>query len=208
MTRLRVEAPNIRLRFVEVPYDLPKWPEDSTIDLAVCGDFHLWPELKHEHLFWNRVVAAVAKDHPLLKRTSVKIEHLQEYPSLHYDTSFGASAGESGPVTGIPSLDWTSQISTSQFTDGVILAVNSQVVARAPATLVERLSELLPLVTIEIAGEETGVDETVFWARIHDQAQEHIWLRELVRDYFASLTQDNASRRLPQPRPTPRGRQR
>jgi len=208
VTRLRVEAPHIRLRFVDVPYDLPKWLEDSSIDLAVCGDFHLWPDLKHEHLFWNRIVAAVARDHPLLKRKSVKIEDLQEYPSIHYDTSFSASGGETGPVTGIPSLDWTSQISTSQFTDGVIIAVNSQVVARAPATLVERLSEFLPLATIEISGEETGVDETMFWARIHDEAQEHVWLRKLVRDCFAALTQETPTKRVPQPKASSRGRHR
>jgi DNA-binding transcriptional LysR family regulator len=206
VTRLRTEAPGIRLRFVDVPYDLPNWLDDSTIDLAVCGDFKLWPELRHEHLFWNRIVAAVAKDHPLLKRSRVTVNDLREFPSLDYDTSFSASARGMKVITGIPSLDWTSQISTSQFTDGVLLAVKSQIVARAPATLVERLSELLPLVAIEPSGEETGVDETMFWAPIHDEAQEHIWLRMLVKECLAPLTQGNApkSKRRSRVKPEPR----
>ena len=192
ISRLRTEAPGIRVRFVDVPYDLPNWLEDSSITLAVCGDFKIWPQLKREHLFWNRIVAAVSKDHPLCERAHVTLEDLREYPSLHYDTSFSASAHGAKVITGIPSLDWTSQISTSQFTDGVLLAVNSQIVARAPASLVERLSEFLPLVTIELSGDEPGVDETLFWAPIHDQAQEHIWLRSVLKECFESLIQGAA----------------
>ena len=52
----------------------------------------------------------------------------------------------------------------------------------APATLVERLSEFLPLVSIELSGEETRIDETMFWAPINDHAQEHIWLRSLMKE--------------------------
>ncbi len=185
IARLHAEAPGIRIRFVDVPHDLPAWLENSSIDLAVCGDFRLWPELKHEHLFWNRVVVAVATDHPLLQRKEVTSKDLQEFPSLHYDTSFSAALRGTTIITGIPSLDETAQISTSQFTDSVLLTVKSQIVARAPATLVERLREILPLAAIEISGEETGVDETMFWAPIHDQSQEHIWLRTLVKQCLA-----------------------
>ncbi len=194
ITRLRTEAPGIRLTFVDVPYDLPKWLEDSTIDLAVCGDFDIWPDLRHEHLFWNRIVAAVASDHPLLKRKRVTSNDLREFPSLHYDTSFSAGMRGTEVVTGVPSLDETAQISTSQFTDAVLLAVKSQIVARAPATLVERLCEFLPLVAIELSGEETGVDETMFWASVHDEAQEHVWLRTLMKECLAPLAQANTPR--------------
>jgi DNA-binding transcriptional LysR family regulator len=193
ITRLQTEAPGIRLRFVDVPYDLPNYLEDSSIDLAVCGDFRLWPDLKHEHLFWNRMVAAVARDHPLVKRARVTSNDLREFPSLHYDTTFTASTQSTDVVTGIPSLDWTSQITTSQFSDGVFLAIKSPIVARAPATLVEHLSEVLPLVAIELSGEETGIDETMFWASIQDEAQEHIWLRTLVKECLAPLTPDTSS---------------
>ncbi len=144
--------------------------------------FRLWPELKHEHLFWNRVVVAVATDHPLLKRKRVTSKDLQEFPTLHYNTSFSAAMRGTKIITGVPSLDEAAQITTSQFTDAVLLAVKSQLVARAPATLVERLCEFLPLASIELSGEETGVDETMFWAPINDHAQEHIWLRTVVKE--------------------------
>jgi DNA-binding transcriptional LysR family regulator len=195
ITRLRTEAPGVRLSFVDVPHDLPNQLEDSSIDLAVCGNFKLWPELRHEHIFWNRMVAAVARDHPLLERARVTSNDLREFPSLHYDTAFTAASKVKNVVTGIPSLDWTWQITTSQFSDGVFLATKSPIVARAPATLVEHLSEFLPLVAIELSGEETGIDETMFWASIHDEAQEHIWLRALVKECLVPPTPVTSSRK-------------
>jgi DNA-binding transcriptional LysR family regulator len=194
--RLHTEAPGIRLRFVDVPHDLPRWMDDSNIDLAVCGDFQLWPDLKREHLFWNRMVAVVAKDHPLRKRPRVTSKDLLEFPSVDYNSGVATSVRGSRVVTGIPSLDWSSQISTGQFTDAVILAISSPIVARAPASLVERMAEFLPIVSIEISGEETGVDETMFWTPVHDEAQEHVWLRTLVKECLTPLTHGNAPRQI------------
>jgi DNA-binding transcriptional LysR family regulator len=193
ITRLHTEAPGIRIRFVDVPYDLPNWLEESSIDLAVCGDFRMWPELRHEHLFRNRIVAAVAKDHPLVKRSRVTSNDLLEFPGLDSDPSFASAARGTRVVTGIPSLDWTSQICTSQFTDAVLLAVRSPIVARAPASLVDWLSESLPLVSVEISGERTEIDETMFWHSIHEEAQEHVWLRTLVKECLAPFMQGNTA---------------
>lgn len=195
VTWLRAEAPGVRIKFVDVPDNLPYWLEESTIDLGVCGDFGIWPGLRHEHLFWNRLVAAVSKDHPLLERARVTSKDLLEFPSLDYDTSF-VSSNKRGTkfVTGIPSLDWTAQICTSQFTDGVFLAVRSPVVARAPASLVEQLSEFLPIAEIEISGEQTGIDEAMFWAPMQDEAREHVWLRTLVKKCIAPLAEQERKR--------------
>jgi len=195
VVRLHAEAPGIRLRFVNVPDDLPMWLRDGGIDLAVCGDFGFWPDLNRERLFRNRMVAAVARDHPLLKRAHVTSNDLLEFPSVGFDSSFDSSARSTKFVTGIPSLDSVSQISTSQFTDAVLLAVRVPVVARAPASLIERLSELLPLVTIELAGEETDVHEAMFWAPITEESPEHVWLRSMIRQCFAPLARSENKRR-------------
>jgi len=189
ITRLSTEAPGIRLKFVDVPHDLTHWLEDSSIDLAVCGDFGLWPELRREHLFRNRMVAAVARSHPLLERKRVTSNDLLEFPSVDFDNS---TTRDNKVITGIPSLDLRSQISTAQFTDAVFLAVRSPIVAKVPASLVEWLGAFLPLVAIELSGEETGIDETMFWAPVQNEAQEHMWLRELVRECFAPFKQGNA----------------
>jgi len=187
LTRLREEAPGIRVRFVDVPINLSDWMQNSSIHLSVCGNFDLWPNLKYEHLFRDRVVAAVAKTHPLTSRKRLRSADLLEFPSLNYDSGFVLPQNDTKVVTGLPSLDWASQVSTAQFTDAVLLAAGSATVARAPESLVTRLSEILPLVAIELVGEETGFDTGMFWAPIHHDAQEHIWLRSVVRDCLAPL---------------------
>jgi DNA-binding transcriptional LysR family regulator len=192
INRLAAEAPRVRVKFVDVPIDLPAWMDESHIDLAVCGDFGLWPQLSREHLFWNRMVAAVAADHPVLKHLPVTSKDLMRYPSLHYDVSTVHSTRETQIITGIPSLDWRSQISTSQFSDAVLLAVKSPIVARAPASLVDQLAERLSLVRIELVGEETKINESMFWAPIHDNALEHLWLRNLIRECLAPFSDKGA----------------
>ncbi len=195
LARLRKEAPGIRLRFMDVPGDLPKWLESSTIDLAVCGNFNFWPDLRYEHIFRDRIVVAVSKGHPLLKRARVISTDLLEFPSLNYDTSFKSSTLGTEFLTGIPSLDLASQITVSQFTDAVLLAAGSPTIARAPASLVGKLGEFLPVRTIEIWNEETEFDTGIFWSPVHDEAREHKWLRTLIKECLGRLSDRRKSDR-------------
>jgi hypothetical protein len=115
------------------------------------------------------MVAAVARSHPLLERARVTSNDLLEFPSVGFDTSLSRSTGGNGVVTGIPSLDSQSRISTAQFTDAVFLSFRSPIVAKVPASLVEWLREFLPLVAVELSGEETGIDEAMFWASVQEE---------------------------------------
>jgi DNA-binding transcriptional LysR family regulator len=196
LPRLREQAPGIRIRFVDVPADLPNWLEETTIDLAVCGSFGFWPDLKYEQLFRDRVVAAVADNHPLLALEQVSSADLTAFPSLNYDTRFTSSKREKKLLTGLPSLDWAPQITTSQFIDAVLLAAGSPTVARAPASIVVRLSQLLPLATIELSDEETEFDTGMFWAPVLQDTQEHVWLRGLVKDCLAPFANGESAGRL------------
>jgi DNA-binding transcriptional LysR family regulator len=194
LVRLATEAPKIRIEFVNVPIDLPTWMEDSTVDLAVCGDFGYWPELQHVRLFHDRIVAAVARDHPLLERDRVTANDLIGFPGLNHDSGFAFTPLSTKFVTGIPSLDQRSQISTGQFIEAVLLAVGSKVVAKAPASLVERLREILPLAMIEIADEDIGIEICMFWTAVTDEALEYKWLRRTIKECFDEVF---SVRRLP-----------
>ena len=186
LVRLRDEAPGIRIRFVDVPYDLPNWMRDGSIDLAVCGDFGIWPGLRSQVLMRERIVAAVGQGHPLLSRQRVTSADLLAYPSLNFTPSTPSRA-LSKPVTGLPSLDWAPQISTGQFVDAVLLAVNPPMVARAPALLVERLARMLPITAIELADERTEHDTGMFWSAINEEVPEHVWLRNVVKESLMPL---------------------
>ena len=193
LVRLRDEAPGVRVRFVDVPMNLPDLLFDGTIDFAVCGNFDIWPGITYQSLFHERFVAAVARDHPLVSKRRVTSVDLSHYPGVNIFTGATSSKQEIKPVTGLPSLDWASQISVGQFTDAILLALESPVVARAPASLVEYLSAILPLTSVPLTGEEDEVDTGMFWAPVQQAAPEHVWLRAVVEESLASLTNRLAS---------------
>jgi DNA-binding transcriptional LysR family regulator len=181
LSRLREEAPSIRIRFVDVPVDLDRWIEDGKIDLGVCGRFDYWSDLRFEHLFWDRIVAAVSIEHPLRDRPRVTSADLLEFPGLNAAAGVLSETPEMRFTTGIPSLDWAAQISTSSFMDAALLAAASTAVARTPASLVEGLSKILPLAGVELSGEETQFATGMFWGAIQHEDQEQKWLRDMVR---------------------------
>jgi len=187
LARLHDEAPGVRIRFVDVPVDLPDQLHEHTVDLAVCGNFQMWPGLRYESLFEERIVAVVARDHPLANRQSVCSADLLAYPGVNYYTSVASSAESAKPVTGVPSLDWAPQIFLGQFTDAVLLAVDTPNVARAPESLARFLSSILPLVVLDLIGEDNLVDAGMFWTAVHDVSPEHVWLRTVVQESSRSF---------------------
>jgi DNA-binding transcriptional LysR family regulator len=187
VVRLRDEAPGVRIRFVDPPLNLHELLRDGTVDLAVCGNFHIWPNIEYKSLFYERVVAVVAKDHPLAKRTRVRSADLVRYPGVNMFTGTISSKRDTKPITGVPSLDFASQILVGQFTDAVLLAMESPTVARAPATLGDYLSGILPLVVVQLTGEYDQIDTGMFWAPIRHDGPEHVWLRAVVEETLAPL---------------------
>jgi DNA-binding transcriptional LysR family regulator len=185
LVRLRDQAPGVRIRFVDPPLNLHDLLRDGTIDLAVAGNFHIWPNIEYQSLFYERVVAVVAKDHPLARRARVRSTDLLKYPGVNMFTSGISAKGETKPLTGLPSLDWAPQIFVGQFTDAVLLAVESPTVARAPATLGEYLSGILPIAVVQLTGEHDRIDTGMFWAPIQHDGPEHLWLRALVQETLA-----------------------
>jgi DNA-binding transcriptional LysR family regulator len=186
IARLPYEAPGVRIRFVDVPLNLADLLHDGTVDLGVAGNFGIWPSVKFHCLFQERIVAAVAADHPLVRQRRVTSADLLEYPGIAYSPGMGFSRGDPKFVTGIPSLDATPQFTLGQFTDAVLLAVGSLVVARAPEMLVNQLSEIIPVAAVQVA-DEREFDAGMFWAPFQHDALEHRWLRTMVEDCLAAF---------------------
>ena len=189
IARLPYEAPGVRIRFVDVPLNLADLLHDGTVDLGVAGNFGIWPSVKFHCLFQERIVAAVATDHPLVRQRHVTSADLLEYPGIAYSPGMGFSRGDPKFVTGIPSLDATPQFTLGQFTDAVLLAVGSLVVARAPEMLVTQLSEIIPVAAVQLA-DEHEFDAGMFWAPFQHDALEHRWLRTMVEDCLAPFADD------------------
>jgi DNA-binding transcriptional LysR family regulator len=186
---MRELAPGIELHFVDVPGNVEQLMEDVRIDLLVCADFGFWPSLKREFVFTERYVAAVSASHPLLERKGVKLADLQSYPgvTVNYDSSFGPAGLHRRGPTGIPILDIDCQLSSMSQFIALFLANNSSLVARAPASLVARLSDVLKLEIVKLAAEKTEFDTFLLWAAVTDQEPGHQWLRTTVRDHLVRM---------------------
>jgi DNA-binding transcriptional LysR family regulator len=176
LPRQKAEASGITLRFVDVPNDLPEWLQNSRIDLAVCGNFGVWPTLEYEQLFEDRVVISLSHNHPLHKKKSVTLEQLLEYPYLGFRPSHQRMA------SGIGSLDLKPQLTVGQFADAVLLSQHGDYVAAAPKSLIDALAELLPLTQVNIADEEPPIDTGVFWVKAYGEAPDMQWLRDTIKE--------------------------
>lgn len=187
IARLPAEAPGVRIRFVDVPLNLGDLLHEGTVDLGVCGDFGLWPTVRFQHVFQERIVAAVGAGHPLVAQRNVTSGDLLKYPGINYDTGAGYTRRDPKFVTGIPSLDDIPAITLGQFTDAVLLAVGTLVVARAPEILVTQLSEIIPVVAVQLS-DEHEIDAGMFWAPFQHDAVEHRWLRGMVEESLAPFT--------------------
>ena len=177
------EAPGIEIHFIDIPPDIIEGMEDSSVDLLVCADFGFWPDYQKEFLFRERYVAAVADGHPLLKKKNITALDLLEFPSpsVNYSTTFTTPETKRW-LTGIPLVDFDSQISSMNQFNAILLATQPWSVARSPATLAWRMRELLPLNLIELADGNAEFDTCMFWTAVTQDAQEHRWLRSVVRD--------------------------
>ena len=172
------EAPGVRLRFVNVPSDLDAYMADDMVDLAVCGNFDLWPSLRYRSLFTERIVAAVWTEHPLARRERIAMEDILSYPSSTMDSGLSRTRQKSA-TTGVPSLDADTQITLSQFTDAVLLTVGTDFVAPAPEALVDRLAEILPIKKVSLT-ETDVVDAGMFWSPMRDHDPAQAWFRAIV----------------------------
>jgi DNA-binding transcriptional LysR family regulator len=183
LPKIATEAPGVRIQFVDVPGDAPAWMAEGTIDMAVCGEFGYWPELQSEFLFRERYVATVARHHPLAARSHVTSDDLAPYPSpgVIFDPELSHGPRDKKWVTGLRSLDDSPQVTTMGQFAAVLLALNPPFVGRAPASLIEVLQEDVPLHLLELSGEASEFDTCMFWTKVTDQANEHIWLRNLIR---------------------------
>jgi DNA-binding transcriptional LysR family regulator len=189
LEKLNKEAPGIKIKFLDVTRDLQECMNERSIDLAICGDFDLWPNLEKEFLFREQHFAVVANDHPILKQSQVSAEDLREYPGLHYDPSFAHIPNKyTDPVlTGFSIIDWEPQITATQFFDSLLLAAETQAIARVPSTLFEKVSKYLPLTKVNLTDPPQEHDTAIFWSKNVERSEARDWLRGVIKECLADL---------------------
>jgi DNA-binding transcriptional LysR family regulator len=171
------QAPKAQVLFTNVDRNVDDEIESQAVDLAVCGDFGLWPKLFRRPLFLERIVAVVDNRHPLASASRVSMADIEPYPISTLGTQL--PAGGERPPTGVPILDARPQVVLNQFTDAVLLAIDSPIVAACPEPLADLLVSYLPIVKLQVDGSH-DVQAAVFWSESRDRDPVLQWLQGLV----------------------------
>jgi DNA-binding transcriptional LysR family regulator len=191
LTRLHVEAPKIKIHFVNVPTNLPETMANRSVDLAVCADFGLWPELQKEVLFEDKTVAAVCLDHPLLQREHVTLDDLLEFPSLYYDPRLLVSLNKSfdPPPIDQAILNWDPhmQVSSGQVIESLLIASETNSIARVQQSLFNIMKKNLSITLVDLPDESSLFDTVIMSLPDQERTAEIDWLRSIVRDAVAEL---------------------
>jgi DNA-binding transcriptional LysR family regulator len=182
--RLRESAPLVTLTFVDVTHRLREDLAERRIDLAVCGDFGLWPDIRSEPLFRDRLLAVCAQDHPLAVRDSVTSADLSVWPEIGVDYGAGRApaflrARLQQALT--VQIDQFSRINTTSQLNAIMTALHPPFVAHANAFLAAQLLGRLPLVARPIDDLDEMIPVSMFWHDVADGAAEQRWLRHEVR---------------------------
>lgn len=185
MQLLAEQAPNAQVQFINVGLSVDGQIEDKTVDLAVCGDFDMWPKLFRRPLFVERIVAVVDSNHPLASVEEVTMRDIGPYPISTMGSP--AQEGDQISLTGVPLLDARPQVILNQFTDAVMLTVGTDIVAGCPEALVDLLATYLPIRKLQVRG-SNEVQVAVFWSEARDRDPALAWLRGLVEEAAGTLT--------------------
>lgn len=177
--RISVEGPGVRVRFVDVSGRLPSLMRSGDIDLAVCGDFDIWPELASRFLFTDRVVCVVSRRHPLATRERITLDEARQLASIGYARD---PRNLDQFDTGVPGFNLTAQVSTSRFLDAVLIAAASELAAQVPESLVASARKLVDFAVLELEGGQAGFKTSMFWPHAQTHSQAHMWLRTFTID--------------------------
>lgn len=181
LRRITDVAPGIKIRFVDISGRLPGLVRQGDIDLAVCGDFEIWPELASQYLFTDRVVCVVSKHHQLAHSRRISIDEARKLVSIGYTRD---PQDLDQLDTGVPGLDFETQVSTNRFFDAVLIASQSDLAAQVPASLVASVKGLVDVSALELDDSRTHFRTSLFWSRAKTHALEHQWLRAFTIDCF------------------------
>lgn len=184
--RLHKEAPFINVHFVDVPVDLSDQLHDRSIDLAVCADFNLWPNLNSEKLYDEQTIAVVASGHPLLDKEDISVDDLLDYPCTFYDPSQSSRPTKIyAPVhTNIPIMEWNPkmQVSTGQVVDQLFICSETDTVARVPQSIFNYLEKKLRISPLLVNDKSASSTTRMFWSEEQGSSEPGKWLRKVIKE--------------------------
>ena len=172
-------APNARLRFVHQGDKDVEVLRTGQADLDVSAVGTTGPEIKVQHLFRDRFVAAVRAGHPLVAER-VTARRFAEHPHVSASRR-GKTRGPVDDALAALGLSRRVTLVVPTASAALLAAAASDLVATVPDRTGAAVSRVLGLVVFKLPVETPWVDVYQCWHPRFDADPEHRWLRDLVR---------------------------
>lgn len=182
LARIAREAPGVRLRFVPKP-DKESTPlRDGAVDLetGVIGGA-TGPEVRAQALFRDRFVGVVRPGHPLLDAPLTPERYAGGEHVLV--SRRGRNAGPVDAALERIGLKRAIAVTVSSFSEALVLARNSDLIAEVPERYTMRLAQGMARFALPVELPEHTV--SLLWHPRMDADPAHRWLRACLREVCA-----------------------
>jgi len=185
ITRVRKTAPGVEIDFVREDSDTISRFRAGTIDLRIDAHVDQHHDVESEVILTDRFVAAVRRDHPLLKgRMTAK-----RYAEAHHIT-VSPKGKRNGPIdqalaeVGLAREHVTS---VTSFVVAAHLVAATDLVGSLPLSIVALMSRTLPITAVNVPVPIPAFDVNLMWHQRDQHDPAHQWLRQQIVESFNEL---------------------
>lgn len=192
ITRVREAAPGVEIDFVREDPDTIGWFRSGTIDLRIDPHVEEHHDIESQVILTDRFVAAVRRDHPLLKgRMTAK-----RFAEAHHITVSpkGKRAGPIDHALADVGLRRESITTVTSFVVAAHLVAATDLVGSLPHSIVALISQSLPIEALAIPVAVPDFDMNLIWHRRDQHDAAHQWLRQQILESFQDLKRSAGTR--------------
>ncbi len=182
-TSAKAKAPSVNLEFDTrtLPFDLLTDLEEGRTDVAVDWLAATEARFVNQHLFDDRLMLMVRRDHPRIREApSLKMLERERFVSLHRRPG---NWKRSSAVEAVLALrDWKIALKVSEFLELPMVVASTDLASVMPLSMAARIEAmgLVQLLPFPAALPPIAINLTWHAGRRRDPG--HMWLRRLVRD--------------------------
>ncbi len=183
---LQARAPRIELEVVQVPQEeVAGWLATGRIDVAVGYLPAIRDRTHHAHLFYERYVCLMRKDHPqagerlsLDEFISLRHAHVESRISAHQLVEIALQ--EAGVRRSVA-------LQVPHFTVLPLLLSTTDLVAIVPSRVATLFQTFAPLQSMDLPVPMQGIEVRVHWDRRHDLTDAQQWFVSLIQESLGGI---------------------
>ncbi len=182
VTRVRATAPGVEIDFIREEPDTIGRFRSGTIDLRIDAHVEQHHDIESEVVLTDRFVAAVRRDHPLLKGRMTA----ERFAEAHHIT-VSPKGKRNGPIDHALETLGLSRERVTTVTSFVVaahLVAATDLVGALPHSIVALMSRSLPIEAVAIPVPVPDFDIHLIWHKRDQHDAAHQWLRQQIIESF------------------------